>query len=75
MVTLGLGWSGEPVEVPYTDWEYLLDHIPGLNLTMDTTVAGWVRVAAFLVQWSSLAIGVWMLWEMFLARLAQQRAA
>jgi len=33
-------------------------------LSLDTTLAGLVRLHAFLVMWSSLAAGGWMLWRM-----------
>jgi hypothetical protein len=44
------------------DWGYMLGQL-GL-LSLDTTLAGLVRVAAFLVMWSSLAAGGWLLWQM-----------
>ncbi len=44
------------------DWNYLL-HSVGL-LHYDTTLAGFVRLLAFLFMWSSLAAGAWMCWRM-----------
>ena len=63
LVTLGFN-NGEPVEVKYTDWEYLLDRIPGLSIQYDAEVAFAVRIIAFIVLWGSIAIGVWMLYAM-----------
>jgi hypothetical protein len=44
------------------DWNYLLSTL-GL-LDWDTRLAALVRVLAFLVMWSSIAAGAWMLWRM-----------
>jgi hypothetical protein len=44
------------------DWAYMLGRV-GL-LSLDTTLAGLVRVVAFILMWSSLAAGGWMLWRM-----------
>jgi hypothetical protein len=44
------------------DWRYMLGQL-GL-LSFDTTLAGLVRVFAFVVMWSSLAASVWLLWRM-----------
>lgn len=44
------------------DWGYMLGQV-GL-LSLDTTLAGLGRVLAFLVMWTSLAAGAWMLWQM-----------
>jgi hypothetical protein len=44
------------------DWGYMLGQLGMLSL--DTTLAGLVRLLAFLVMWSSLAAGGWMLWRM-----------
>jgi hypothetical protein len=44
------------------DWNYLLDSV-GL-LQHDTQLAALVRVAAFLLTWSSIAAGAWMCWRM-----------
>lgn len=49
------------------DWNFLLDSVGLLNC--DTTIAGFVRLLAFLLMWSSIAAGVWMCWLM-----ARQRA-
>ncbi len=54
-----LGPEGGDVE---HDWNYLLDSV-GL-LHYDTTLAGLVRLLAFLVMWGSIAAGVWMCWRM-----------
>ncbi|HCE43789.1 MAG TPA: hypothetical protein DET40_09595 [Lentisphaeria bacterium] len=62
LVTLGTG--DEPAMVKFTDWEYLLDRIPGLSIEYDTNVALAVRIFAFLAMWSSIGFGVWMLWVM-----------
>jgi len=43
------------------DWGYTLGQLGMLSL--DTTLAGLVRVLAFVVMWSSLAAGGWMLWR------------
>ena len=66
LVTLGSG--DEPANVKFTDWEYLLDRIPGLSIEYDTNVALAVRIAAFIVMWSSIGFGVWMLWVMYKAK-------
>ncbi len=63
LVTLGTG--DEPAEVKFTDWEYLLDRIPGLSIEYDTNVALAVRIAAFIIMWSSVGFGAWMLWVMY----------
>jgi len=63
LVTLGTG--DEPAEVKFTDWEYLLDHIPGLSIEYDTNVALAVRIFAFIAMWSSIGLGFWMLWIMY----------
>jgi len=44
------------------DWNYLLDSVGLLNY--DTTIAGFVRLLAFLLVWSSIAAGIWMCWQM-----------
>jgi hypothetical protein len=44
------------------DWGYMLGQL-GL-LSFDTSLAGLVRVLAFVIMWSSLAAGAWMLWRM-----------
>jgi hypothetical protein len=44
------------------DWGYMLGHL-GL-LSLDTTLAGVVRILAFFAMWASLAAGAWMLREM-----------
>jgi hypothetical protein len=44
------------------DWNYLLDSVNLLNY--DTTLAGFLRFAAFLLLWSSLAAGTWICWQM-----------
>ena len=44
------------------DWGYMLGQLGMLSL--DTTLAGLVRLLAFLVMWGSLAAGGWMLWRM-----------
>jgi hypothetical protein len=44
------------------DWGYMLEQV-GL-LSFDTTLAGLVRLFAFLVMWTSIAAGGWMLWRM-----------
>ncbi len=54
-----IGPEGGDVE---HDWNYLLDSV-GL-LQHDTQLAALVRVAAFLLTWSSLAAGAWMCWRM-----------
>ncbi len=63
LVTLGTG--DEPAMAKFTDWEYLLDRIPGLSIEYDTNVAFAVRIAAFIVMWSSIGFGFWMLWAMY----------
>ncbi|OGV44337.1 MAG: hypothetical protein A2X48_08560 [Lentisphaerae bacterium GWF2_49_21] len=63
LVTLGTG--DEPAEVKFTDWEYLLDRIPGLSIEYDMNVAFAVRIAAFIIMWSSIGLGAWMLWVMY----------
>lgn len=58
LVTVG---DGECIEICH-DWHYLL-----LNmnlLTLDTTIAKWIRIFAFLVLWGSIAGGAWMVWVM-----------
>jgi len=57
LVTLGA--EGGDVE---HDWNYLL-HSVGL-LNYDTTLAGFVRLLAFLLMWSAIAAGAWMCWQM-----------
>jgi hypothetical protein len=64
LVTLGFS-GGEPVEVKFTDWEYLLDRIPGLSIEYDTDVALAVRIAAYMILWGSILLGAWMVWVMF----------
>ena len=44
------------------DWAYMLGQV-GL-LSLDTTLAGLVRLLAFVVMWTSIAAGGWMLWQM-----------
>jgi hypothetical protein len=44
------------------DWSYMLGVLHLLE--WDTRLAGLVRLAAFLVAWSSVAAGAWLLWEM-----------
>ena len=44
------------------DWGYMLGQV-GL-LSLDTTLAGLVRLLAFVVMWTSIAAGAWMLWQM-----------
>ncbi len=63
LVTLGTG--DEPAEVRFTDWEYLLDRIPGLSIEYDAHVALAVRIMAFIIMWSSIGLGCWMLWIMY----------
>lgn len=57
LVTLGA--EGGDVE---HDWNYLLDSVGLLNY--DTTLAGFVRLLAFLLMWASIATGAWMCWRM-----------
>jgi hypothetical protein len=57
LVTVG----AEGGEVEH-DWNYLL-HSVGL-LNFDTTLAGFVRLLAFLLMWSSVAAGAWMCRQM-----------
>jgi hypothetical protein len=63
LVTLGTG--NEPAEVKFTDWEYLLDRIPGLSIEYDTDVALAVRIAAYIILWGSILLGAWMVFVMF----------
>ena len=49
------------------DWGYMLGRL-GL-LSLDTTLAGLVRLLAFLVLWGSVAAGAWMIVQM--ARLRE----
>ena len=44
------------------DWNYLFDSVGLLN--HDTSIAGFVRLLAFLLMWSSIAAGAWMCWQM-----------
>jgi hypothetical protein len=57
LVTVGDGGC-----VDCHDWAYLLGTM-GL-LRLDTALASLTRVLAFLVMWSSLAVGAWMLTKM-----------
>lgn len=50
------------------DWSYMLDAV-GL-LEYDTVLAGFVRLVAFAVTWSSLAAGAWVLWTVARSRKA-----
>ena len=54
-----IGPEGGEVE---HDWNYLLDSVNLLNY--DTTLAGLVRLLAFLLMWGSIAGGAWMCWRM-----------
>jgi hypothetical protein len=67
LATLGFA-GGEPAEVKFTDWEYLLDRIPGLSMEYDTDVALAVRIAAYILLWGSILLGSWMVWMMFRAK-------
>ena len=64
LVTLGFS-GGEPAEVKFTDWEYLLDRIPGLSMEYDTDVALAVRIAAYILLWGSILLGSLMVLVMF----------
>ena len=66
LVTLGFS-GGEPAVVKFTDWEYLLDRIPGLSIEYDTDVALAVRIAAYILLWGSILLGAWMVLVMFKA--------
>jgi len=66
LVTLA-GTGDEPAEVRFTDWEYLLDRIPGLSIEYDTHVALAVRIMAFIIMWSSIGFGCRMLLTMYKA--------
>jgi len=67
LVTLGFA-GGEPAEVKFTDWEYLLDRIPGLSIEYDTDVALAVRIAAYMILWGSILLGSWMVLVMLKAK-------
>ena len=67
LVTLGFS-GGEPAEVKFTDWEYLLDRIPGLSMEYDTDVALAVRIAAYILLWGSILLGSLMVLVMFKAK-------
>lgn len=54
-----IGPEGGDVE---HDWNYLLDSVSLLQ--HDTQLAALVRIAAFLLTWSSIAAGAWMCWRM-----------
>ena len=58
LVTVG---DGECFDVCH-DWHFLLRET-GL-LGWDTTLAGGLRLAAFVVLWVSVAFGAWLLWRM-----------
>jgi len=60
LVTLATG-GGELVEAEH-DWGYLLEHFHALS--MDTRIASAIRIAAFIVMWSSILAGVWIVWVM-----------
>ena len=64
LVTLGFA-GGEAAEIKFTDWEYLLDRIPGLSIEYDTDVALAVRIAAYMLLWGSILLGAWMVLVMF----------
>ena len=68
LITLGVNITSEPVEIKFTDWEYLLDRIPGLSIEYDTDVALAVRIAAYMILWGSVLLGSWMVWVMFKAK-------
>ncbi|MFC1510134.1 hypothetical protein ACFL49_00535 [Candidatus Omnitrophota bacterium] len=44
------------------DWHFLLSQM--FLLPYDTAIANGIRVVAFIIFWSSLAFGAWMVWEM-----------
>lgn len=52
------------------DWYYLFSRM-GL-LSMDTTIAGFVRVLAFLSMWGGIAVAVWILYRMAVSTLAER---
>lgn len=62
LVTLGIG--DDHVEIRYTDWEYLLDRIPGLSMEYAQDVAFVVKITGLSLMWLSVAIGFWILWHM-----------
>ena len=57
-----VGLSDDPLH----DWNYLLSHL-GL-LDADTTLAGLIRLVAFLTWAVALAFGAWLLRQMHLRR-------
>jgi hypothetical protein len=48
------------------DWYYILSRLH--ILSWDTRIAGCTRFIAFVFMWGSIAIAVWMLWEMAKSR-------